>query len=498
MSDPRRAERPAALRRAPSPVTSRRSFLAAAARLGLAASTLGVLEDAARPPARASAAGRTRLPDIQFDTNDFVGAAVSVDGVVVRFPPLYTSYNTIRLARAPTHSDQKLLTRALGVVERSYPFSPAGVFVTVAYGLAYFDRLPERLVGASIPRLVADPSRPAFEEAIAGPTDVGPANPHVTKQSFNVPVAIERNDMVVMLRSDSSAIIAEALEYLVGARSTLAGRAVGSSGLRGLLRVTSRRLMFQQMGLPRRLAEHHRLSFAARVNARSPMWMGFADQQVTGSGPPAATTFAGTASAVLTTARPRDYFDNASVMHLSHVIEDLGQYYAEPYTERVQFMFRSDPIPSLGDPDQFTDGGGTAFLQNTFQTPDDARNNAAAVNTFQGQRREGHLAGLQRSSRAPDSTPLHVRVDGAGFDAMDVPDGTQQPKLQFAIFVPTADFFATMRRSQASLDLVAEYGVDPAKNGIERFITTTRRQNFLVPPRRHRAFPLVELAAAAA
>jgi hypothetical protein len=31
-------------------------------------------------------------------------------------------------------------------------------------------------------------------------------------------------------------------------------------------------------------------------------------------------------------------------------------------------------------------------------------------------------------------------------------------------------------------------------NGLERFITATRRQNFLVPPRRHRAFPLLELS----
>jgi hypothetical protein len=50
-----------------------------------------------------------------------------------------------------------------------------------------------------------------------------------------------------------------------------------------------------------------------------------------------------------------------------------------------------------------------------------------------------------------------------------------------------------MRRDQASLDLADAYRVDPAHRGIERFITTTRRQNFLVPPRRHRAFPLVEL-----
>jgi len=41
---------------------------------------------------------------------------------------------------------------------------------------------------------------------------------------------------------------------------------------------------------------------------------------------------------------------------------------------------------------------------------------------------------------------------------------------------------------------VHEFGVDPTANGLERFITATRRQNFLVPPRRHRAFPLIELA----
>ena len=87
---------------------------------------------------------------------------------------------------------------------------------------------------------------------------------------------------------------------------------------------------------------------------------------------------------------------------------------------------------------------------------------------------------------------MHIRADGPGLDSMDVPDGSLQPKLQFAIFVPTAAFFATMRRNQASLDLISRYGVDPTDNGLERFITATRRQNFVVPPRRHRAFPLVE------
>jgi hypothetical protein len=476
---------------------TRRRLLTSAARLGLATSTLSALEVAAVVPQRTAAAARRSLPDIQCDIDDYVEPARTVDGVVVRFPPVYTSYTTMSLSRRPTRADQERLTRALSVVERTYPFSPRGVLTVIGYGLPYFERLPGGVGGplfeGTVPRLISDAGRPALEEAVPGPTDVGPANPGVTKQSFDVPVTIEDNDIVVVLRSDSSAIIAEVLDYLVGGRATLGGRPVGSSGLHGLVRVTSRRLMFQQIGLPRKVADLHRLGYAGRINPQSPMWMGFADQQVAGAGPAAIATFAGNASAVLTTARPRDYFDNASIMHLSHVIEDLGQFYADPYAERVQCMFRSNPPPSAGAADQFTNGGGPAFLENTFRNADDAAENAAGMSTPDGAHRLGHLTALQRSSRAADSTPMHVRADGAGFDAMDVPDGSLQPKLQFAMFVPTSDFFATLRRNQASTDLVDEFGVLSAHAGIERFTTTTRRQNFLVPPRRHRAFPLVEL-----
>ena len=75
---------------------------------------------------------------------------------------------------------------------------------------------------------------------------------------------------------------------------------------------------------------------------------------------------------------------------------------------------------------------------------------------------------------------------------MDMPGGGNQLKLQFTIFVPSANFFASLRTHQASLDLQRTYDVQPGVNGLERFLTTTRRQNFVVPPRRHRAFPLTE------
>jgi hypothetical protein len=328
-------------------------------------------------------------------------------------------------------------------------------------------------VRARIPRLLSEPARMALEEAVPGPTDVSRSNPGVAKRRFHVPVRIESNDLLLILRSDSTKTLDAVVRSL-----TLA------EGLRGLLRVTSRRLMFQQVGLPRKVAERERLAFADAIDPRSPMWMGFADQQVTGSGPAAAVTFAGSPSARSTTARRGDYFDNGAIVHLSHLIEDLEQFYAEPYDERVQCMFRPNPPPARGDGDG---RAGPVFLENAFRDGDDARAGAAAAG------RIGHLAALQRCSRARDSTPLHIRADGAGFDALDVPSASRQPKLHFAMFVPTAQRFADMRRAQASLDLAARYGVDERRNGIERFVTATRRQNFLVPPRRHRAFPLVEL-----
>ena len=69
------------------------------------------------------------------------------------------------------------------------------------------------------------------------------------------------------------------------------------------------------------------------------------------------------------------------------------------------------------------------------------------------------------------------------------------------------DVFARMRRDQALADgpvgparrdqtgLNMPDGPDgPRDTGLDQFIAATRRQNFLVPPRRHRAFPLLELA----
>jgi hypothetical protein len=484
-----------------TPGLTRRTLLQRAAGLGLAASTLGALELLAELPEEALAKGGSGLPEIQFQIEKRLPKPLKAEGVRVRFGPVYTLFVTISLARTPSAADQATLTQALARVEQAYPFTPSGVFMTVAYGIPYFEGLPGgfsgSLVAAHMPRLIAEPQRAALEEAVPGPTDVSPENPGITKQRFNIPVQIESNDMLLTLRSDSSEILDDALSWLTEADTTLAGQEAGGSGLGELLQVTSRRLMFVEQGLPRAIAQTEALPYAEMVNPASPMWMGFVSQQLGSSGPPAIVTFLGDASAKLTTARKKDYFDRGSIQHLSHVIQDLEQFYERPgetYERREAEMFSADPLPRAANQNPYSNGGGPAFIENVFAGIQQAEREAEGAQNFNGQRWISHASALQRTSRAQNRTPMHIRADGPGYDALDVPDGSSQPKLHFSIFVPTAQFFATMRRSQASQDLAQKYSVPQSNLGLERFLTATRRQNFLVPPRRNRAFPLVELA----
>ena len=528
---------------------SRRSALRGGGGAAFLVSQAALFERLGPAPRRPSPAA-ARFPDIQFDLGGFISPPqVLNDGagnVSAQFPPVYTLFLPAVLTRTPTVADQAVLAGALAAVEASFPASPAGVLIyAVCYGLPYFRRLPRVLVRGHLPTLRSDPRRPVLEEAAPAPTDVvdglvggrHAVNPGITKDRFNVNVVIEANDLLVQLRSDSLANLAAVALWLQGSNQ-LNGRSVKSPRFGGLLRFRMPRIQFIQPGLPRKLAERHRFEFAARMNPHSPMAMGFVDQQTSAAGPARIVTFAGHPSARLTSAQPGDYFDNGAIAHFSHVIEDLYQFYAlpgqdarhpagEPFTERCQYMFRSNQlgtrhgIPAAGHAEQYRDGGGPAFIANVYQGRDAARlaaqdaggafspANARLSATYGGEPRIGHEAALQQVSRAPDGTPLHIRADGPGLDSMDVPAfrtypgprgtdvpaGSDQFKLQFLMYVPTAELFARMRSAQAAQHLQRKYlGGSADDNGVERFITATRRQNFLVPPRRHRAFPLVELA----
>jgi hypothetical protein len=487
------------------PGVTRRGVLSQGGALAVAVGALRMTRSLTVVPHRAPVTAQPS--DIQFDIAAFMPGPPRTygSGVLFQMPPVHTVFLTGRLLRAPARADQAEMQRVLQVLEQYYPWGASGLVTFVGYGLPYFTRLPGGLEGALVrqhmPRLLADPRRDVLEEAVPGPTDVSPANPGISKLRFQMPVVIEHNDLLVTLRSDNSGFLSDVLAWL-GGSNRLRGHPVHSPAWRGLLTFTSSRHMFVQMGLPKLVAEQNALPFAEFINPQSPMWMGFADQQANGSGPAAICTFAGDASARLTTALPGDYFDNGSVQHLSHVVLDMLQFFdmASPsavpgavgtFAERVQYMFHAPPITQQHN-NPYADGGGPALLPNENRGPDYAQRTAQGIGTIGHEHRMGHLSCLQRVSRAADGTPLHLRMDGPGFDTMDMPGGASHPKLQFTIFVPTADFFAALRTRQASLDLQRAYQVQPSANGLERFLTTTRRQNFLVPPRRHRAFPLTE------
>jgi hypothetical protein len=529
---------------------SRRSAIVGGGAAALLVSQAVLFEKLGWLPNRSTADVAAAFPDIQFDLGAFINPAkVFNDGagnVTAQLPPVFSLFLPVVLTRRPTADDQATLARALDTIEASYPASPEGVLIfSVSYGLPYFNRLPQALVAKHMPVLLSDPSRPVLEEAVPSPTDVvdglvggpGAIVPGIVKDRFNVDVVIESNDLVFHLRSDSLTNLTSVSLWLQGSND-LNGKHVPSPHFGGLLRFQTPRVQFVQQGLSRKLADKHGFEFASRINPDSTMTMGFVDQQTNAAGPAAITTFVGNSSAKLTNAEPGDYFDNGSIAHFSHVIEDLFQFYAlphqdprhpegEPFTERCQYMFRSNQlgtptgIPSEGHAEQFRNGGGPAFISNVFQGTNAALlgardphgkfipGNARLGATFTGESRIGHEAALQQVSRAADSTPLHIRADGPGFDSMDVPAfrtfpapkghqvpaGSNQFKLQFFMYLPTADLFARMRSAQAAQQFQKDFMAGSTDdNGLERFITATRRQNFLVPPRRHRAFPLLELA----
>ncbi len=524
---------------------SRRSALKGGAATAFLLSQAALFEGLMSPVARAATSTTPAFSDIQFNMGAFINPAIVLnDGagnVTAQFPPVYTLFQPVTLTRTPTLADQTTLANALNAIEASFPADPSGLLIfSVSYGVPYFNRLPNSIVSAYMPTTLADPSIPVLIEATPMPTDVvdglvgGPNAliPNVVKERFNVNVTIESNDMLFQFRSDSMVNLAAVPLWMQGSNN-LNGVYVPSPDFKGLFNYGTPRIQFVQVGLPRTMAVDYGFEFAQYINPDSSMAMGFIDQQTNASGPPAIVTFAGNSSAVMSNAVAGDYFDNGSIAHFSHIIQDLYQFYndgfdptlpTEPFTQRCAYMFHSDQLgtpnglPSVGNTDQFTNGGGPAYINNVFQGTNvatlEAQDSAGTFSstnqslsaTFFGTGRIGHLSALQQVSRASDGTPLHIRNDGPGLDTMDVPAyetypgsgvtvsaGSYQFKLQFLMFVPTASLFAQMRTAQAAQNLQHEYLNNVAlANGVERFITATRRQNFLVPPRRHRAFPLVE------
>ena len=403
---------------------------------------------------------------------------VRQDHVPVIVPPLHHELVTAQLNVDPADAKdaQKHFESLLAQIEGGFPATPAGLGVTVGWGLPYFHRFVPEQTGRYLPRDTRA-GKPVLLDAVRFPSD-----PKAT--------VLEQNDVVVQLRSDVRAHVDAGVEALRGS---------------SLLTVTSLRRGFVGGGfegrqsLPKQMAMAANVPGAELIPGNSELFLGFTSTQHAGMGPGKIANFETLGFVDL---RGSDYFRYGTHMHVSHIEEDLEDWYINfAFPERVSTAFR--PYLKVREGTQ-TVPQGPAQVQTAAEVERDFASSGAI----------GHSASIQTTSRLqqevvgpdgtryPKGTAIPVRAD---FNTLDNPFlwSIRKSELQpgpaagvhFVVFNPSSDDF---HRNRLAMD-----GVLPGKRlalsprsrgqGINSVLQTTHRQNYLVPPRVHRSFPLAEL-----
>ena len=466
---------------------TRTQFVGGAAASALAGAGIYELVDALTSTPARTEAGR-HLPEQHLLEGTRV---IRQDGVDVLVPPLHHQLVTARVEigehASELHAAREELEEALHRLDERYPPTPAGLGVTVAWGLPYFERFVPRQADEHLPldlRATAARGEPVrvLEDAIRFPSD-----PEDTR--------LEANEVAVLLRSDS-------LEHIAHGATGL------FDDLDEIFRVTSIRKGFVGggfeggMGLPKQMALAARVEGADLIPDGAQLFLGFTSTQKAALGPSRIANHETLGYADL---GPSGYFAQGTHMHVSHLFEDLGAWYLTfDFRDRVHTTFR----PGLDV---------RAGAQTVPQRPADAQTEADVRLDFERHRRIGHAGSVQPTSRlshsltGPDGTryPKGTAIpQRADFNTLDNPffwteapgrDAfAEQPAagLHFVVFNPTSDDF---RRNRLAMDGVLPDGtrlpfeIGTAGRGFNSVLTTTHRQNFLVPPRAHRSFPLSEL-----
>ena len=462
---------------------TRRQLIAGGAVAGVGAAGIYELVDQlSGSPARPAAEGLT--PEQHL----LQGVRVIEDNdVEVVVPPLHHQLVTARIALADRKSDlagaQGALESILAKLDERYEQTPAGLGVTVAWGLPYFRRYVPRLAGEHIPvdrraSKTKDKEVRVLLDSIRFPSD-----PPET--------ILEANDVAVLLRSDRLDHIAEASKSLFEDLD--------------LFRVTSIRKGFAGGGfdggqsLPKRMAVAAQVPGSYLIPDEAELFLGFTSTQKAGLGPEKIANVE-----ELGFGTP-GYFSEGTHLAVSHIAEDLEAWYVNfPHEERVSTVFR----PGLKVSED---------VLTVPQGPDEVSSEAKVKRDFVASKQIGHSASLQTVSRlATTAVGASGTVYGPGtaiphradFNTLDNPfawsadperDGMADSAaagVHFVVFNPSSDDF---NRGRLAMDGVLPDGTRlpfaprDRGQGFNDVLTSTHRQNFLVPSRVHRAFPLSEL-----
>lgn len=474
------------------PGLNRRSFLkrASAITLGSVAAR-GVYEvlDQVAAPQRAEAAVIRRFQE-QYLIDQL--EVIVNNGVTVGIPPLHNDVFTAKLksnawTTAALKNAKTRVENALAKVEAPYPSTAAGLTIVVGWGLPYFRTFVPSLMNSYLPAIPGtSPKKYAVLDAIQFPSDPDT-------------VVLEDNHVMFKFRSDSSSIVSAAERALFDDQNS--GAYIGD-----LFDLTSKRMGFLGRGfgspsIAKALATAAGVSGADKIPNDAQLMMGFTSTQTQALGPsnlPSFETLAG-----VTDQWPNGYFAAGCAMHLSHLYLDIDLWYNSfTYADRVQRMFSPHtPVPS--DPNTVTIANGPAQVSTMAQVKQDATTSKLL----------GHNSLLQQATRLPattydnygrrwpQGTPVPLRED---FNTLDdpfawAPGGvgpTNKPGLHFVAFVPGHHKFHAAR---LAMDGVMPDGTNfrssiPDQDmGINAKMRGSHRQNYVIPPRRNRSFPLVEL-----
>ncbi len=354
---------------------TRREVLAGAAAGAIGASGLYELVDklAGAAPVRA-AVGPKPLEQHLLD-----GIRVVRDnGVEVLVPPLHHEIVTARVAvdKTDLRDAQATLAAALGKLDDDYATSPAGLGVTLAWGLPYFSRYVAPAAARYLPN----------DRRAGGPALL----PARRFQSDPAGTVLESNDVAILLRSDTRQHIDDAIGRIEGTKVfhlTSLRRGFAGGGFGG------------KRSLPKQMALAVDLPGAELIPETSELFLGFTSTQKAGMGPGEIANFE---TLGIVDLRGSDYFRRGTHMHLSHVTEDLEAWYINfDFQQRVDSAFR----PNLKVRDN---------AQTVRQGPQDVSTEADVLRDYHQSRAIGHSAALQTTTR--------LRQDVVG------PDGTRYPK----------------------------------------------------------------------
>jgi hypothetical protein len=467
---------------------TRREVLGGGAAAALAGTGIYALVDRlTRTPVRRSS--RPAIPE-QHVLGDL--RVVVDEGVEVVVPPLHDEIvtATVRVGSDPAalRDAQRVLEEALADVDSAFDAAPGGVSISVGWGLPYFRRHVEGPARERLPvdlraSEASDRRVLAIIDAIRFPSD--PED-----------LILEENDVAFFFRSDRQELIGEANEMIFEATEDL-------------FELTSIRRGFAGGGfdggrsLPKRMALAAGVPGAELIPDTAELFLGFTSTQKAGLGPPGIANFETLPG--YTDQWPDGYFRGGTAMHVSHIFEDVEAWYLNfDFAERVSTTFRPGMDVRQG-------------AQTVPQEPSDAVGSQAVARDARRHGAVGHSAVMQPTSRLQSEivgrdgvryakgTAVPQRADFNTLDnpffwsatpAVDRQRDEPAAGLHFVVFTPTSDDF---HRTRLAMDGILPDGTSVPLHprargqGFNSILQTTHRQNFLVPPRRHRSFPLVEL-----